>query len=104
MLLDDAASPAVPGKQHHDRASPAEQSVRDLDEKARAVAALTIGVETSPGGEPRERLHAQGHRFVTELRSGHETHAAGRTIRGKIPRPGKTRRIQRWGHWPKEYE
>jgi hypothetical protein len=86
--LDESASTPVPVEKNDDRVPP-EQAVRNLDEKARAVAALAVGVQSAAMREPRQGLDPELDRLVAQLGRRHEAHAAGGTGLGELPRPGK---------------
>jgi hypothetical protein len=101
VLLHETASPFVPREQRDDRAPAAEQAVGDLDQQSGAVAALAVGVEPTAVGESGQGLHTESDGLVAELGRGDKSHSAGGPGRGKLPRPGKTRSIERWGHCPK---
>ncbi len=91
VTLDQLASPLVPIEHDADRVSAAQQLLRDLDQQAGAVAALTVRVETASVGQPGERLDAERDGVVAEVGRGNEAHAAGSSFRREVPRPGKAR-------------
>ena len=70
----------------------------NLDEQARTVAALAVGVEAASMGKPGERLHAEGDGVMPTIWRGDEAHATRSSRVGQVPRPGQACGRQRGGH------
>ena len=73
--FDDSASAVIPLEESDDCEWPAQQTVRDLDQQARAVAALAVSVQAAAVGEARERGDAEPDGFMAELGRGDKTHS-----------------------------
>ena len=97
-LGDDRPSALVPlEKDRHGKI--AQEAMRDLDQEARAVSALAVGVEATPVGKAGQRLDPESDCFMAELGRGHKAHAASRPPPGHISRPGAARGSRCRGHY-----
>ena len=89
MLLDQLPCAAVPLEHDDHSAASAEKTLGDLDQQARAVAALAVGVETAAMRQPGKGLHPEPDRCVAALGRRDKAHAAGRAGLREVPGPGK---------------